>query len=91
MQLGRYKHVGEWFLNKDNHYDDAYLTTNIAGLEHTIAWGGIHAGMPKTTIVCEEDEEMFDADVGQLYPNLMRVYNLLSRASRATIRKGSFL
>lgn len=82
VQLGKYKHVGEWFLNKDNHNEDAYLTTTIAGLEHTIAWGGIHAGVPKTTITCEEDEAMFDADVGQLYPNLMRIYNLLSRASR---------
>lgn len=82
VQLGKYKAVGEWFLNKDNHRDDASLTTTIAGLEHTIAWGGVHAGIPKATIVCDEDEAMFDADVGQLYPNLMRVYNLLSRAAR---------
>lgn len=82
VQLGKYKAVGEWFLNKDNHRDDASLTTTIAGLEHTIAWGGVHAGIPKATIVCEDDEAMFDADVGQLYPNLMRVYNLLSRAAR---------
>ena len=82
VQLGKYKAVGEWFLNKENHSEDASLTTTIAGLEHTIAWGGVHAGIPKATIVCNEDEAMFDADVGQLYPNLMRVYNLLSRAAR---------
>lgn len=82
VQLGKYKEVGEWFLNKDNHRDDASLTINIAGLEHTVAWGGIHAGIQKTTITCEEDEAMFDADVGQLYPNIMRIYNLLSRAAR---------
>lgn len=80
--LGKYKAVGEWFLNKENHREDASLTINIAGLEHTIAWGGVHAGMPKTTILCEEDEVMFDADVGQLYPNIMRIYGLLSRAAR---------
>ena len=80
--LGKYSEVGEWFLNKANHSEDASLTINIAGLEHTIAWGGVHAGIPKTTIVCEEDEVMFDADVGQLYPNIMRIYNLLSRAAR---------
>ena len=80
--LGKYKAVGEWFLNKENHREDASLTINIAGLEHTIAWGGIHAGIPKTTIVCEDDEVMYDADVGQLYPNIMRIYNLLSRAAR---------
>lgn len=82
VQLGKYKVVGEWFLNKDNHSEDASLTIPIAGLEHTIAWGGIHAGLPKTIITCNEDEEMFDADVGQLYPNIMRLYNLLSRAAR---------
>ena len=82
VQLGKYKAVGEWFLNKENHREDASLTTTIAGLEHTIAWGGVHAGLPKTTIVCEPDEVMFDADVGQLYPNIMRVYGLLSRAAR---------
>lgn len=82
VQLGKYKSVGEWFLNKDNHREDASLTTMIAGLEHTIAWGGVHAGLPKTTIVCEDDEVMFDADVGQLYPNIMRIYGLLSRAAR---------
>ena len=80
--LGKYSEVGDWFLNEANHSEDASLTINIAGLEHTIAWGGVHAGIPKTTIVCEEDEVMFDADVGQLYPNIMRIYNLLSRAAR---------
>lgn len=80
--LGKYKAVGEWFLNKENHREDASLTINIAGLEHTVAWGGIHAGIPTTTIVCEDDEVMYDADVGQLYPNIMRIYNLLSRAAR---------
>ena len=82
VKLGKYKAVGEWFLNKANHREDASLTTTIAGLEHTIAWGGVHAGIPKTTIVCEDDEVMYDADVGQLYPNIMRVYKLLSRAAQ---------
>ena len=82
VQLGKYQEVGDWFLNKDNHHEDASLTLNIAGLEHTIAWGGIHAGRSQTTITCAEDEVMFDADVGQLYPNIMRIYKLLSRAAR---------
>lgn len=82
VQLGKYKAVGEWFLNKENHRDDASLTMTIAGLEHTVAWGGVHAGLPKTIVSCDDDELMFDADVGQLYPNIMRVYKLLSRAAR---------
>lgn len=82
VQLGRYQAIADWFLDKKNHHEDASLVINIAGIEHTIAWGGVHAGRSKTIITCDEDEVMFDADVGQLYPNIMRVYNLLSRAAR---------
>lgn len=82
VQLGKYQAVGDWFLDKENHYEDAHLEIDIAGLNHVVAWGGVHAGLPKTTITCNEDELMFDADVGQLYPNIMRIYGLLSRASR---------
>lgn len=82
VQLGKYKAVGEWFLNPNNHREDASAVFNIAGLEHTIAWGGVHAGISKAIITCADDEVMFDADVGQLYPNIMRIYKLLSRAAR---------
>jgi DNA polymerase len=82
VQLGKYQAVGEWFLNPKNHNEDASLEIMIDGLLHTIAWGGIHAGESKTVITCDEDELMFDADVGQLYPNIMRIYKLLSRAAR---------
>lgn len=82
VRLGKYKAVGEWFLNKANHHEDAELKINIAGLEHTVAWGGIHAGLQKTTLICKNDEVIFDIDVGQLYPNIMRIYKLLSRAAR---------
>ena len=82
VDLGKYKAVGEWFLNKANHQEDCSLEIMIAGLLHTIAWGGLHAGVSKETIICGDDEVIFDIDVGQLYPNLMRVYKLLSRAAR---------
>lgn len=82
VKLGKYQRVGQWFLDKSNHRDDASLTLTIAGLEHTIAWGGVHAGISKEIIECDDDELMFDADVGQLYPNIMRAYKLLSRAAR---------
>lgn len=82
VKLGKYQAVGEWFLNPDNHSEDKSLVINIAGLEHTVAWGGVHAGLPQTTVEVADDEVMFDADVGQLYPNIMRIYNLLSRAAR---------
>lgn len=80
VQLGKYKHVGEWFLNPENHNPEAKLETMICGLSHTIAWGGIHAGLDKQQVVCAPDEVIFDVDVDQLYPSLMIQYGLLSRA-----------
>ena len=80
VQLGKYKHVGDWFLNSENHNSDAKLETLICGLPHTIAWGGIHAGLEKQQVFCSPDEVIFDVDVDQLYPSLMIQYNLLSRA-----------
>ena len=79
-QLGRYKAVGDWFLSKDNHCYDCKLDTEICGLTHTIAWGGIHAGKKKYHYQCKPHEVILDIDVDQLYPTLMIVYGLLSRA-----------
>lgn len=80
VRLGKYSHVGEWFLDENNHDLDAKLEAMICGVEHTIAWGGIHAGLSKQKITCSHDEVIFDVDVDQLYPTLMIEYGLLSRA-----------
>ena len=79
-QLGRYKAVGDWFLDKANHCYDCKLDTEICGLTHTIAWGGIHAGVKQYHYQCEPHEVILDIDVDQLYPTLMIQYSLLSRA-----------
>lgn len=95
LQLGKYQFVGDWFLNKENHWykrkelnekgklveKKSLLECMIAGLPHVIAWGGLHAGELINT-TCSDDEVIFDVDAGQLYPNIMRHYNLLSRAAR---------
>jgi DNA polymerase len=95
LELGKYQFVGDWFLNKNNHKykhfvtgksgkpkeEKVHLECIIAGIPHIIAWGGIHAGQV-INITCGDDEVIIDADAGQLYPNLMRIYKLLSRAAR---------
>lgn len=95
LDLGKYQFVGDWFLDKKNHQyehfvkgksgrlikEKVHLECEIAGLPHIIAWGGIHAGQV-INMTCKPDEVIIDADAGQLYPNLMRIYNLLSRAAR---------
>lgn len=80
VQLGRYKAVGEWFLDKSNHCYDCKLDIEICGLTHTIAWGGVHAGKKKYHYKCNPHEVILDIDVDQLYPTLMIKYGLLSRA-----------
>lgn len=95
LQLGKYQFVADWFLDKANHKykhwvvgksgkrkeEKVHLDCMIAGIPHVIAWGGLHAGQV-INVTCEPDEVIIDADAGQLYPNLMRLYNLLSRAAR---------
>lgn len=95
LQLGKYQYIGDWFLDKNNHKYEHYvvgksgkrkkekvhLECEIAGIPHIVAWGGLHAGQV-IDVTCAPDEVIIDADAGQLYPNLMRIYNLLSRAAR---------
>jgi hypothetical protein len=79
-QLGKYQAVGDWFLDKRNHDYECKLDTPICGLTHTIAWGGVHAGVKKYNYKCKPHEVILDIDVDQLYPTLMIQYGLLSRA-----------
>lgn len=80
LQLNKYKHIAEWFLNKENHDYSKTLKCDIAGVEHVVAWGGLHGAMNKYSYECKSDELLIMADVDQLYPTLMIVYKLLSRA-----------
>lgn len=80
LQLGKYESVGKWFLNKENHDYNAKLEIEIAGMKNIIAWGGLHAGRNKFSYTCKSDEVILDADIGQMYPNIMLHYDLQSRA-----------
>lgn len=80
LNLGKYHRVGTWFLDEVSHNYEAKLETTIAGVPHTIAWGGLHGAIPKYTYECMSDEVFIMADVDQLYPTIMVKYHLLSRA-----------
>lgn len=80
LQLSKYKFIGNWFLDKENHSYDKILECDIAGVPHVIAWGGLHGAISKYTYECQDDEILVMADVDQLYPTLMIVYELLSRS-----------
>ncbi len=80
LQLSKYKYIAEWFLNEKSHDYNATLEYDIAGVPHVIAWGGLHGALNQYSYECKPDELLIMADVDQLYPTLMIVYKLLSRA-----------
>lgn len=82
LKLDKYKYIADWFLNKKNHHNESTLNCKIAGLEHSIGWGGLHGAKEKYKYVCKNDEMIVHADVDQLYPTIMIKYDLLSRAVR---------
>lgn len=69
-------------------YDDTFasffynrsLNIDVGGVEHTFAWGGVHAAAPKYNYICKPDELLIMADVTSLYPSLMIEYELQSRS-----------
>lgn len=86
LLLGKYEYVREWFLNPENHWytrqidgrkqpEKNELKTMIADLEHTFAWGGVHAGIERQIV----DGILLNCDFASLYPNIMIEYNLISR------------
>lgn len=79
LQLDKYKFVADWFLNPVNHNYEKQLETDIAGIPHVFAWGGVHGAIKQYNYVCKPDEMFVMADVSQLYPFLMLRYKLLSR------------
>lgn len=54
------------------------LKINIAGIEHTIAIGGLHGARSHY----QYHGEIWDVDVGSYYPNMMINFNLCSRAMK---------
>jgi len=80
LNLQKYQFVANWFLDKQNHDESKALNCQIAGVDHVVAWGGLHGAINQYSYTCKPDELMIMADVDQLYPTLMIRYKLLSRA-----------
>lgn len=76
LRLKKYKFVKEWYEDWSNRDYSKSLEVDIAGVPHKFAWGGVHGALLKYA-----DEGYFVMmDVASLYPTLMLVYGLLSRA-----------
>jgi hypothetical protein len=75
LSLSRYKHVLGWYLNLENHSYDKSLTTDISGVPHVFAWGGLHGAREKY----RDEGIILNVDVVSFYPTLMIEYDFLSR------------
>ena len=80
IQISKYREAVDFFLNPKNHDYDAELKITIAGLEHTVAWGGIHAGKKKY-YNSGKNCQIWHVDVASFYPRLMIFHNLLTRSA----------
>ena len=75
LRIAKYKHIREWYENPLNRDYEKELVTDVAGVLHTFAWGGLHGAINKYN-----GEGIFiSCDVASLYPALMIEYNYLSR------------
>ena len=92
-RIGRlFMRPDEWFL--DSNYQDysLYFETEVAGVDHTFAWGGIHGGRKQYHYKCDKDHLMIHVDVASYYPRLMIYHDLLTRNAKKPKKfKGIFI
>ena len=71
----KYKYIVDWYKDVNNRDYKKLLNTDVAGVPHVFAWGGIHGARlnykTEGIIAC--------CDVASLYPSIMIEYNYLSR------------
>lgn len=89
IETGTDKRVGkvfmrpdEWFLQPDYQDYRLYFETEVAGVPHVLAWGGIHGGLKKYHYKCTPEYLMIHVDVASYYPRLMIFHDLLTRNAK---------
>jgi DNA polymerase len=88
IQIKKYRQAIDFYMSMKGKTDpdEVYsqtLTTMIAGLEHEISWGGIHAGKKKyKNLGKSQGRQIWHVDVASFYPRLMIFHNLLTRNSK---------
>ena len=74
LEVKRYRHIIDWFLDPKNHDLKAEAEFDIMGVPHKIGWGGIHSAIPKCRI---DGGNIWHVDVQSYYPselNYTKVY-----------------
>ena len=73
IKLNKYDYVRTWY--KNNRDYDKILETDIAGVPHIFAWGGLHGARNNY----HEEGFFINMDVASMYPAIMIEYDFLSR------------
>ena len=90
IAIKKYVQAAEWYMsftgspktNAKSIYSQK-LKMMIAGLEHNISWGGIHAGKEKYhNSGKKQGSQLWHIDVESFYPRLMIFHHLLTRNSK---------
>jgi hypothetical protein len=74
----RYHYIVEWYQDPANRDYNKSLVTDVAGIPHVFAWGGVHGAIPNFSA----EGIILQADVASLYPSLMIEYGYQSRNIR---------
>jgi hypothetical protein len=75
----KYPQVIEFFVEIDPQYK-RNLNMDIAGVPHTIAWGGLHGALECYSESRTETRKVMHVDVTSYYPSLMIVNGYMSRS-----------
>lgn len=84
VRINRYAAVKDWFMDPANHtmkWENGRkpkLVAEVAGVEHTFAWGGVHAGREGY----HDTGLLVHVDVKSYYPSIMIFWDKLTRNSR---------
>ena len=90
IKLDKYSYVKDWYLDPDNHDYKKSLITNVCGIPHIFAWGGLHGACGHieqkkdgSLVVIGEPTHrkglIIHVDVTSFYPSIMIRYDMLSR------------
>jgi hypothetical protein len=75
LRLNKYRYIAEWYGNPVNRDYNKSLKTNVAGVPHIFAWGGLHGAIDNY-----RGEGLYlNIDVVSYYPAMMIEYGFLSR------------
>lgn len=75
LQVKKYRHIVDWYLNPENRDYSKQLEIEVAGVPHTFAWGGLHGARSNY----HGSGIYLSIDVASYYPSLMIEYGFLSR------------